>query len=73
MMTRHCQKQPDYPTILHALLGPHHDQIALTIPLPTHCHSRTPARSIRQTESDRADFVNGLLWLFERPVMPEVL
>jgi two-component sensor histidine kinase len=41
----------------------------LTISLPTHCHSRTPAHSIRQTESDRADFVNGLLTLIgSRPI-----
>src|SRR4051812_11140220 len=42
-------------------LGPHHHQIALTIVLPTHRHSQTPTRSLREIESDRAHFVNGLL------------
>src|SRR5215210_4159059 len=42
-------------------LRPRHHQVALTIPLSPHCHSRTPARSLGNTESDRADFVNGLI------------
>src|SRR5215213_535307 len=41
-------------------LGPHHHQVALMIPLSPNCHSRTPARSLGNTESGRADFVNGL-------------
>ena len=27
MMTRHCQKQPDHPTILHALYYDSHDRL----------------------------------------------
>src|SRR3954454_24485552 len=42
-------------------LGPHHHQVALTIALPTHRHSQTPVQSPRTTDSDQADFVNGLL------------
>src|SRR4051795_6761401 len=51
----------EYVTRRARQFGPRHHQVALTISLPTHRHGRTPVRSSRTIESDRAHFVNGLL------------